>query len=80
MGEHAEQFDALVLADLLQVLPVDARIGHRVDHGGGAAARQLGNERQHVAGGRVARRDIRDVDEVIPDRIECAGRGGWMLG
>ena len=74
MGEDAEQLDALVFADLLQILPMDARVGHRIDHGGGAAARQLGQQRQHVAGGRVARRDVGDVDEVIPDRVEGAGR------
>ena len=58
---------------------MDARVGHRVDHGGGAAARQLGQQRQHVAGGRVACRDVGDVDEAIPDRIEGAGRRGRML-
>ncbi len=78
--EDAEQLDALVLADLLQIFPMDARVGHRVDHRGGATARQLGQERQHVAGGRVARRDIRDVDELVPDGVERAGRCRWMLG
>jgi hypothetical protein len=35
MGEHAEQLDALVLADRLPVFPVDARERHLVDFGRG---------------------------------------------
>ena len=79
MREDAQQLDALVLTDLLQIFPMDAREGHRVDRRGGAAARQLSQQRQDMAGGRIACRDVGDVDEVISDRVESTGRRGRML-
>ena len=63
----------------VQILPMDARVGDRIDLGGGAAARQLGQQRQHVAGRRVAGGDVGDVDEAVLDRVEGAGRRGGML-
>ena len=73
--EHPEQLDAFVFANGVQMLPVDPREGDRVDFGSGAAARQLRQQRQDVAGGRVAGGDIGNVDKAVLDGIEGTRRG-----
>ena len=77
--EHTEQLDALVLSRRVEILPVDARVGDRVDRGSCAAARQLGQRHQHVAGRRVACRDVGNVDQAILDRVKGAWRRRRML-
>src|SRR2546425_7400733 len=45
VGEDTQQLHALVLADLVQVLPVDPRVGDRVDERGVPGAGQLREHR-----------------------------------
>ena len=73
--EHAEQLDALVFADRLKIFPVDARERDRIDFGGGAAARQFGQQRQHMPRRRVARGHVGDVDQAVLDGVESARSG-----
>ena len=80
MREHAQELDALVLAHLVEVLPVDARESDRVDERGVAGAGKLGDERQDVARRRVARGDIGEVHQAVADRIEGARGRRRVLG
>jgi hypothetical protein len=80
VGEHPELLHALVLADLVEVLPVDARVGNGVDQGRLPCSGQFRHEGQDVAGRRVARGHEREIHQPVADRVEGARRRRRMLG